>query len=221
MTNTFLALINRILARTGQTEVVTLANVATPAKQAIIFLNETRKEILDAVPNNQWLKKGTLNLISGQPDYTLPAETNFNLIQKYAVTINNTALQYISPTGTFSQGEKRPAIDLDDQTPGQPRYYYSLADNQTLSVWPVPDKTETLRFYYRIAASPLINDSDLSQFSEHWETVLVLGTQARLERFLGEPYADTYALYREGITRLKRQIRYGIGHRMQGPCLGY
>ena len=121
--------------------------------------------------------------------------------------------QYLSEadyTHPLTQG-----IDAD----GRPASFYRQGNQ--IHLYPTPDDAYTIRYYYLVKPVNLENDNDTTALPVEWEKILVLGTQARLEKFLGESGNEAYLLYRDGLLQLKSRAPLKPTRRMRGAYRGY
>lgn len=209
---TLLQLINEALRRTGQTEVSTLLNAQTPAIQARDFLNDTYVEMLTRLRVRRLIKSGTLSTSPGIRTYALAADTDIDHLLDGSLTDAETRhpLQEQNPANTHA---------LQGIGSGRPTHFYRTGQQIHLS--PTPDNSYTLHYQYLITPSALTQDSDTTQLPEAWEKTLILGTQARLEKFLGESGTETYILYRDALAQLRSKAPINPVQRMRGAYRGY
>ncbi len=202
-----LELVNEVLRRTGQTEVTTLTHAETPAKQALDFLSETYADCLHRLKINRIQKQSSFSTTSGTNSYTLASDANINTLLTDSVleTGSHTLLRPVDYTHPLHHGT---------EASGRPEVFYVLGNS--LVLYPTPDAAYILTYQYLVKPEKLSEDNDTTALPMEWEPVLVLGTQARLERFLGEPDADeTYLLYRDQLVQLKASASLKQ-HRMKG-----
>jgi hypothetical protein len=89
-----------------------------------------------------------------------------------------------------------------------------------IHLYPVPDGVYTFVYNYLVIPKNLTSDSATTALPESWEKVLILGTQSRLEKFLGENGSENYLLYRDGLTQLKSLSPLKPAYRMKGYYRG-
>jgi len=202
-----LQLINEVLRRTGQQEVTTLSNATTPTVQAIDFLNETYFEMLQRLKVQALTKAGSITTSAGVVAYTPAADHDPDGLLPDSLQAENSQqrLREVAYTYPLEHGEN---------VSGPPAYFYRSSGQ--IHLYPIPDGVYTIRYQYRIKPQILSGDSDVTALPESWEKVLVLGTQARLEKFLGEDGNDNYLLYRDGLLQLKSMAPLKPAYRMKG-----
>jgi len=204
---TLLQLVNEILRRTGQVEISTLTGAATPAVQVRDFINETYIEMLQRLKVTRLQKEGTLTTVAGTAGYTVASDADLDSILDDSVLLSDT---------------KQPLRQVDYQYPlthgvddtGRPEVFYRIGDK--LMLYPIPDAAYVMNYQYLIKPSTLSVDADQTALPAEWEKILVLGAQARLEKFLGESGGDTFLLYRDGLSQLKARSPLQGQHRMKG-----
>jgi hypothetical protein len=207
-----LQLVNEVLRRTGQMETSTLANAKTPAIQALSLLNETYWEMLQRLKVQRLLKTAILTTASGTTAYDVAEDAEINSIVADSVV---------------DVGTQQPVTEVDYSYPvrqgltatGRPSAFYRFGNQ--LCLYPTPDDTYQLTYHYWVKPSDLTEDEDTPLLPPEWEKVLILGTQSRLEKFLGESGTETYLLFREGIDRLRSRAPMKPAYRMKGFYRGY
>lgn len=210
MSSTLLTLVNQLLCRTGQTEALTIQNASTPTRQAVLFLNETMQEMVEKVSSYHFLKKGSVLTTSGTADYNVPADTTVQNV------LSETLL--LLPGQQPLQEMDAASLNLTSGVQGIPKAFYRAGEK--IHLHPVPNATYTIHFDYLFIPRAMAADSDSCELPASWETALLNGAQSRLERFLGEPYQDSYLLYIEGLLRLKTQTGLKTFNRMRGYYKG-
>jgi hypothetical protein len=205
--STLLQLINEVLRRTGQVEVSTLSGAQTPTLQARDFLNETYVEMLQRLNVYRLQKQGTFNTSNGTASYTLAtdAELDSLLTDSLLEAGAQQRLKEVDYTYPISHGTT---------ATGKPEAFYRLGN--LLYLYPIPNGTYTIQYQYQVKPGALSADADTTQLPTEWEKVLILGTQARLEKFLGESGDETYLLYRDGLDQLKSRAPLKPHYRMKG-----
>lgn len=207
-----LQLVNEVLRRTGQMEAATLANAQTPAVQALSFLNETYWEMLQRLKVQRLLKTALLATANGTMAYNTPNDAEINSIVSDSVV---------------DLGTQQPIAEVDYSYPvqqgltasGRPSAFYRFGNQ--LCLYPTPDDVYQLSYHYWVKPSDLQADEDTALLPAEWEKVLILGTQSRLERFLGESGTETYLLFRESLDRLRSRAAMKPSYRMKGFYRGY
>lgn len=210
--STLLQLVNEVLRRTGQVEATTLADAQTPVVQTRDFLNETYVEMLQRLKVERLLKAGTLTTANGTAGYGLALDAEINSLVEDSVmeSVSQSLLQEVDYTYPLNHG---PTVS------GQPEYFYRSGSQ--LYFYPVPNAAFTIQYQYLVKPSTLSEDSHTTQLPVEWEKILILGTQARLENFLGEGGENTYMLYRDGLSQLKSRAPMKPYYRMKGFYRGY
>ncbi|HEY9685477.1 MAG TPA: hypothetical protein V6C52_00730 [Coleofasciculaceae cyanobacterium] len=210
--STLLQLVNEVLRRTGQVEVTTLVNAQTPVVQTRDFLNETYFEMLQRLKTERLQKTGTLSTVNGTASYALASDAEINsLIPDSVLDIaSQQLLREVDYTYPLTHG---PTVT------GRPECFYRTGS--LLYLYPVPNAVFSVQYQYLIKPITLSADADTTQLPVEWEKVLILGTQARLENFLGEGGSDTYLLYRDGLAQLKSRAPLKPYRRMRGFYRGY
>lgn len=209
--STLLELVNEVLRRAGQIETGTLATAQTPVSQTRDFLNETYFEMLQRLKANRLMKSGTLQTVAGTAAYNLAADAEINSLVGDSVleTGSGALLHEVDYTYPAQHGAS---------AGGRPEVFYRAGGQ--LMLYPVPDAVYTLGYHYLAKPTALSNDNDITALPVEWEKVLVLGAQARLEKFLGEPGTETYLLYRDGLSQLKSRSPLKPHYRMRGHYRG-
>jgi hypothetical protein len=210
--STLLQLVNEVLRRTGQVEVSTLSGAQTPAEQTRDFLNEVYFEMLQRLRVNRLVKADSLSTVSGINAYNLANDADIDALLADSLfepssqsILHEVDTNYPQTHGSSVQG--RPT-----------RFYRS---NGKIILYPTPNTVYIFQYRYLAKPANLSADTDTSLIPEDWEKVLVLGTQARLEKFLGEGGAETFALYRDGLAQLKSRSPLKPQFRMKGFYRGY
>ncbi len=210
--STLLQLVNEVLRRSGQIEASTLTNAQTPVTQTRDFLNETYFEMLQRLKVQRLLKLATLNTANGTTSYNLASDAEINSLVSDSVleTSTQSRLSEVDYTYPLSHGTT---------VTGRPECFYRVGSQ--ISFYPIPNDIYAIQYQYQVKPVALVNDADTSQLPVEWEKVLVLGTQARLEKFLGEGGNDTYMLYRDGLVQLKSRAPLKPKYRMKGFYRGH
>ncbi len=205
--STLLQLVNEILRRTGQVEASTLNEAQTPIIQTVDFLNETYTEMLQRLQVNRLQQSATFNTSSGTAAYSLTTQCEVQdlIADSVQETGSQLRLEEVDYTYPIAHGET---------LSGKPQYFYRKGSQ--LFLYPVPNAIYTIRYDYQRSPQKLSLNSDTTALPESWEKVLILGTQARLEKFLGEGGSDTFLLYRDGLAQLKSLAPRKPEYRMKG-----
>lgn len=219
-TTTFLQLVNRILEQTGQRLITTVANAETPAAQVKTLINQVLLDVMTQTQSARLVQSATAAITADTATVTLAADCPpDNLLPDSLVLASSkTILMELDATHP-----RIAQMQLDDLS-GTPCWFIRQSNNQshTITLLPSPDNNDTLHYQYRQQPSPLTNDSDTLPIPEEWIPIVAMGTQALLEKFLGEDgYPVTYQLYRDQLTRLKASLPIRKHPRMQGPYKGY
>lgn len=211
--STLLQLVNEVLRRTGQVEVSTLSNAQTPATQTRDFINDTCFEMAQKLKTQRFLKQGTITTANGTSAYNLASDAEINSL------LGDSVLESGSEQPLRETDYTYPLTHGRDAT-GQPTCYYR-AGNQ-LVLYPTPDAAYTVQYSYLIKPADLLDDDDTSPLPPEWEKVLILGAQARLEKFLGEPDAaeQSYMLYLDSMGQLRKRGSLKPGARIRGSYRG-
>lgn len=209
--STLLQLVNEVLRRTGQQEVSTLVNATTPALQTIDFLNETYFEMLQRLKVKRLCKSGSFTTSPGIAAYTLATDGDIDTLLPDSIREESTQNTLKEVTYTY------PLENGEDQT-GKPHCFYRMASQ--IHLYPVPNGVYIFLYNYLITPQNLTGDSATTALPESWEKVLILGTQSRLEKFLGENGSENYLLYRDGLTQLKSLSLLKPAYRMKGYYRG-
>ncbi|HEY9745589.1 MAG TPA: hypothetical protein V6C99_05175 [Oculatellaceae cyanobacterium] len=207
-----LRLINEVLRRTGQLEVTTLADAQTPVSQALSFMNETYWEMLHRLKVQRLLKTGTLATTPGTFAYPVAGDADINSVVSDSVMDTDT--QQSIPEADYSYPIQQGLLAT-----GRPRVFYRFGNQ--LCLHPTPDGIYHLAYHYWRQPVDLQADDDQTLLPPDWEKVLVLGTQSRLEKFLGESGTESYLLFRDGLDRLRRRSPMKPAPRMKGFYRGY
>lgn len=211
--STLLELVNEVLRRTGQREVTTLTSAKTPVLQAVDYLNETYTELLQRLKVDRLQKQATLETTNGTISYTLESDADINSLITDSVinTSSGNILTEVDYSYPLTHGE---------DTTANPTCFYGKDDK--LYFYPIPDNTYTIQYDYFISPQDLSSDSETTALPESWEKALILGTQSRLEKFLGEPTAnETFVIYRDTLAQLRAMALNKPYNRMQGNYKGY
>jgi len=102
---------------------------------------------------NMWtIDSGTINLVQGQTQYPLPADTIDLLEQQLRTNSGNVATQSDLTLSRISVSTY--ASIPNKLTQGRPIQVWieRLRDNPTINVWPVPDSNDYVLKYYRRTA---------------------------------------------------------------------
>jgi len=205
--STLLQLANEVLRRTGQLEVTTLVNAQSPAIQVRDFINDTCFEMLQKLKAQRFLKQATISTSNGTAAYNLATDAEINSLVGDSVLLTATQQKLWETDYTHPLTHGTTAT-------GKPECFYR-SGNQ-LCIYPTPDATYTIQYSYLIKPANLTNDSDTPQIPAEWEKVLILGAQARLEKFLGESGQDTYLLYLDSLGQLRKRGAMKPQARMKG-----
>lgn len=205
--STLLQLVNEVLRRTGQVEATTLVDAQTPITQTRDFLNETYVEMLQRLNSQRFIRQDSLNTVNGTANYAIAADADINSL--LADSVVETTSKKILQEVDYSYPLSRPNTVND-----RPTCFYRSGSQ--LYLFPTPNAVYTIQYQYLVKPATLSNDSDTTQLPVEWEKVLVLGTQARLENFLGESGEETYLLYRDGLSQLKSRAKLKPHSRMKG-----
>lgn len=210
--STLLQLVSEVLRRTGQIEAATLSGAKTPVVQTRDFLNETYVEMLQRLKVNRLLKTGSLNTINGTAGYALASDAEINGVVSDSVKESTSQLRLREENYSYP-------LEHGASVSGRPECFYRSGN--MIYFYPVPDAAYTIQYQYLVKPAALVNDSDTTALPVEWEKVLILGTQARLERFLGESGQDTFLMYRDGLAQLKSRAPLKPQARMKGFYRGY
>ena len=210
---TVLSLINQVLLRTGQATFTTVANVVAPASQTLEYLNSVLSDLYLFL-NASWLYQSSyINTESDKNSYGLPVDVEFNRLLDYTITP-------FGETVSLSQVPTHHSKKLNVLTKGKPGFFW-MQDHK-LYLWPTPDTAYKLEFLYKPKAPDLLVDNQQLNLPQAWLEALLLGTQAYLERFLGESNAsDTFALYQRQIATLRASNQKQQKKRIKAPYQAY
>jgi hypothetical protein len=207
-----LQLVNEVLRRTGQMETSTLANAQTPAIQALSFLNETYWEMLQRLKVQRLLKTALLTTANGAMAYDVAEDAEINSIVTDSVVDVDTQQSIAEVDYSYPVRQGLTAT-------GRPSVFYRFGNQ--LCLYPTPDAIYQVSYHYWVKPSDLQMDEDTVLLPPEWEKVLILGTQSRLEKFLGESGTETYLLFRESLDRLRSRAAMKPAYRMKGFYRGY
>ena len=210
--STLLQLVNEVLRRTGQEEIATLSTAQTPAIQARDFLNETYFEMLQKLKAQRFLKQATLTTSNGTAAYTLVSDAEINAL------LGNSLLETTTQQQLWETDYTYPLLRGTSVT-GKPECFYR-SGNQ-IYFYPIPNAVYTIQYDYLLKPVNLTADTDAPQIPAEWEKTLVLGTQARLEKFLGESAQESYLLYQDNMSQLRKRSALKPQHRMKGFYRGH
>ena len=226
MMATVLDVVNQVLRRAGQAPMPTanpatvLANPTTPLRQTLDFLNHIYSELLHALPLPTLLQQSTLVVAANTNTVVLSTlGTSGDLLQRqraYVVPANNQPKQPLRYTSPQQLERMAPC------TSPTPSLFTLQGDVMVL--YPTPSAAVTLQLSFLNLPPLFASGSQLIPFPAGWEHVLVLGTLAYLQQFLGDPQATlTQAQYQNAKQALRHsQQLYPLGQRrLQGPMLGW
>lgn len=207
-----LQLVNEVLRRSGQQEVNTLLNAPTPALQTIDFLNETYFEMLQRLKVKRLCLSASITTTPDTAAYNIAPSNDIDRVLADSV-------RDISHKKTLKEVAYTYPQARNENETGQPQFFYRM-DNQ-IYFYPVPNGNYTIQYRYLVTPHKLATDEESPAIPEHWEQVLVLGTQSRLEKFLGEGGSENYLLYRDGLTQIKSLSPLKPHYRMKGFYRGF
>jgi hypothetical protein len=204
---TLLALMNRLLTRTGQNTLTTLAGLTSPATQALEALNDTYAELLQTLPIHSLVRQGSVGLVPGIAGYDLAPTVRLEALLPASLRLANT-------TQPLTEVALADTTAYDTTQQGTPTHFWKLGDQ--LRLWPTPNATITLNYLHTLRAQPLGSTPPISaddainvNVAPDWERVILLGAQSLLERYLGDANANqTYALYNNALQQLKARARH-------------
>lgn len=196
MATTLLNLINTILRKAGQQTVTTLAGGQTPVPQAVDFLNEVYFDMLAALKSPRLQKTASFNTVAGTAAYSsaTDGEVEHILLDTLRLTGESRPLQAVDELYPLRHGET---------ATGKPVAFYFQSGQ--IMLYPIPNDVYTVKYSYFHRPTRLAADSDTPVIPQTWEEVLIRGAQALLEQFLGESgnASDSFAIYQQGLTRLR------------------
>lgn len=207
---TLLDMTNQVLRQIGQQTVTTLTNAETPVVQTVAAINHIVENLHLALNSHRIVQAATVNTVASTQTVT-PAVATSRVLGE-SLHINDAPITETTST-SYS------ARHLEDLT-GQPTHFYRQGDD--LYLLPVPDAVYTINYQYRTLPNTISLDADVVDVPADWETALLFGAQALLEKFLGEDgFALTYQLYQQRVDMLKAQSLRDPGIRFHGPSSGY
>jgi hypothetical protein len=194
-----LDLLNQVLRRAGQSALTNLTSLSTPAKQSLDFLAQIYSELLQTVPVPQLHQTQVVLLAENEDTIDLTnLGTSSDLVILHRVLL-------ISPNGL----NQTPLLYLPDPLPPQTNFvsnqptHFSFQHNQ-LVLLPTPTQATTLSITYIPSPESFYNTNGTLVFPQGWERVLVLGTLAYLQQFLGESNANnSFLQYMNAKLQLK------------------
>jgi hypothetical protein len=214
MMATMLELINQVLRRAGQSALNSLSNLSTPAKQSVDFLAQIYTELIQTVPVPQLYQQQVVLLAANEDTVDLPAlGTTPDLVvlqQVYLITNNGltkTPLLYMPDSFTT----------LQQINCSQPTGFYFEGTN--LKLLGTPTQATTLHITYVPSPERFYGADDTTtvSFPLGWERVLILGTLAYLQQFLGEANANgSFLQYMNAKFQLKAQALKHLDLRFKG-----
>jgi hypothetical protein len=153
---TYLQLVNAILRRLRENEVVTV-NQTAYSKMVGDFVNDAKTMVENAYDWTALRREVSFSTVASQSDYTV-ADTVANAVLKYFV--NDDSRSYL---------EYRPTVWIEQQrigavVEGMPTYYTFVGRSNgeaTLRLWPTPDNAYALRYYGKFPQSTLTADGDV------------------------------------------------------------
>jgi hypothetical protein len=214
-----LTLINDVLTRCGQKSVTTLSAPTTPVKQTLSFLNQIYEDIRLSV---------TLPTVKEQVEITYEANTTSIDLNPYNTTPSLIALQTVwakSNTAAHWSSlryEPHRLEWLDAESAETPSQFHFA--QQVMKIYPTPTKAGTLRMMVEPMMTRLEVNTDVPVLPHGAEYLLVLGTMAHLQQFLGELQGSllSFRLYEEGMLRLKKTYQPLFSSlRLKGPNTGF
>lgn len=207
---TLLEMTNRVLQQVGQQTVTTVVNADTPVVQTVMAINHIVETMHLSLNSYQIVQSATMQTVADTPTVTPAVEVTRVLPD--SLNINDAELVETTSTSTVAR-------HLDELT-GQPTHFYRQGEN--LYLLPVPDAVFTIHYQYRTVPAAVSDDGDVIDIPDSWETAVQFGSQALLEKFLGEDnFALTYQLYQQRVDMLKAQSLRQPGSRFHGPSAGY
>lgn len=214
-----LTLVNDVLTRCGQKSVGTLIGIQTPVKQALSFLNQVYEEIRLSVNIPALKQQLQIPYDAGTTQIDLTTyNTDAAFIAVQTVWVKNQNATYWSSLRYTP--ETSPWLESDTaETPMQ----FQFNQNHLL-LYPTPSVGGVLRLMVEPPMTALTQNTDVPQLPQGTEYLLVLGTVAYLQQFLGEVQTGllSFRLYEEGLLRLKKTYQPLFNHlRMKGPNTGY
>jgi hypothetical protein len=211
--STLLQLVNEVLRRTGQRVMITLTNSDTPSSQTFDFLNEIYFEILQALELNRLEKRDLLITSLGVANYSLADDATIGTLLTDSLIHSDNELRLREVSGSYPLEQGLTVV-------GKPTCFYR--EGNSVYLYPTPDATYSIQYKYLITPQKLSGDSTQTQLPVEWERVLIRGTQALLEHFLGDvEQNNSYVLYQQGLSQLKKQCLIHPYDRMFGFYRGY
>ena len=214
-----LTLVNDALTRCGQKAVGTLLASNTPVKQTLSFLNQVYEDIRLSI---------TLPTIKEQIEIPYDVGVNTLDLNSYNTAPSLIALQTVwaksntASNWTSLRYEPQRQQWLDSETADTPSQFHLTRDAMIL--YPTPTQAGAVRLMVEPAMTRLEVNTDVPTLPNGAEYLLVLGTVAHLQQFLGETQGSLLSLrlYEEGLLRLKKtyQPLYSA-LRLKGPNTGY
>ena len=164
MATTYLSLINKVLARLRETEVLT----PTDTDYAVLvgaLVNDAKRTVENAWDWSMLRTTKTVSATIGTQSYAITgAGYNFKLLDAYNDTQNGRMW-------LTSQMEMNTLVDLQGSVSGAPdRFAYSTIDSngdQNIKVWPVPDDSYTLKFPMVVREAELSSATDSTTLPAH------------------------------------------------------
>jgi hypothetical protein len=207
-----LDLLNQVLRRAGQSALTSLTTLSTPAKQSLDFLAQIYSELLQTVPVPQLYQTQTVLLAANENTVDLTnLGTTSDLVVLHRV--------FLVSTNELNQ---TPLFYLPDPMPPQTNFVSSqpthfMFQNNQLVLLPTPTEATTLSITYTPSPDSFYNDNATVFFPLGWERVLVLGTLAYLQQFLGESNANnSFLQYMNAKLQLKAQALKHTDFRFKG-----
>ena len=212
MMATVLDLLNQVLRRAGQSALTNLTNLSTPAKQSLDFLAQIYTELLQTVPVPQLYQTQLVLLAQNENTVDLSNLSTTNdlvvLHRVFLVSANG-----LNQTPLFYLPEPMPPqINFVSNQPT----HFTFQNNQ-LVLLPTPTQATTLSITYTPSPESFYNPTAEVYFPLGWERVLVLGTLAYLQQFLGESNANnSFLQYMNAKLQLKAQALKHNDFRFKG-----
>jgi hypothetical protein len=214
-----LTLVNDVLTRCGQKAVTTIALPNTPVKQTVSFLNQIYEDIRLSI---------TLPTVKEQIEIPYAVGVNSIDLNAYDTAPSLIALQTVwaksstASNWTSLRYEPQRQQWLDSETADTPSQFHLTRD--AMMLYPTPTQAGAVRLMVEPAMTRLEASTDVPVLPNGAEYLLVLGTMAHLQQFLGELQGSllSFRLYEEGMLRLKKTYQPLFSAlRLKGPNTGY
>jgi hypothetical protein len=208
MTYNYRSIVNHVLRKTEFTPVsetidsqFTGTNIDPFVDRVKDWTNEVYLEICNAGYWRFLETEASFSTVNNQENYSLAADCQPGKIIDFRETHTPSILSRID----FKDIDKR-FPDTSKTTNMIPQYYYFVGN--TLFLYPIPDRTLTIKYRYYKAVSDLVDPTDVPLIPEHWKWVLVNGILIRANQYLqDQSVTDIQFQYMNGLIQMRAANR--------------